>query len=89
MINTIGLQKIFNFYGEKNQMVKLIEELSELTIEIAKFLNQDKRSDFDNLLSEVADVFVILLQLKSHFDIDENELIKKINYKIGRTLLRI
>ena len=54
-------------FGMDNQLLKVIEELAELQIEISKALNvHDFREG--SLIEEIADVEIMLEQLKLIFD---------------------
>lgn len=49
-------------YGPKSQMVKAMEELSELQVELAKSINGNHRRD--RIIEEIADVSIMITQLK-------------------------
>lgn len=71
------MQKAINTYGLQNQMIKTVEELSELSQAICKAvvrLNQpngatltDDLKSVDNIFEEMADVEIMLEQLKIMF----------------------
>lgn len=75
-------KELINKYG-KQQLVVAIEELSELQKEICKSL-RDKTS-LSNLCEEIADVYIMLAQLKIYYDITDTEINKVIEKKIERT----
>lgn len=81
------LKKIIDYYGAYAQSVQAIEEMSELTKELCKALNY--KSNKENLVEEIADVQIMLEQLKIINNIDEKTLEKEIQYKIARTLGRM
>lgn len=62
------LKKAINRYGEKAQIIKTIEELNELSVELAKFLNGEEKVGL--IAEEVADVYIMLAQLRIMLDID-------------------
>lgn len=62
------LKEVIEKYGIKAQMVKAVEELSELSVEICK-LHNGITVDLSPLASEVADVEIMLAQLKMIFDL--------------------
>jgi len=64
---------IIEKFGTHNQKKKMIEELAELSIEIAKDLQGI--GNLNNIIEEIADVEIMLLQAKIIYDINE----KKIN----------
>lgn len=80
-INSV-CEKLLDKYGEK-QLIIGIEELSELIKAITKALRGN--FDIENITEEVADVFIIIEQLKLYFNIGENELNEVIEFKINRT----
>ena len=51
-------------WGSKNQVIKTIEELSELSVELAKFSNGNRTG---NLEYEIADVVIMIEQMKIVF----------------------
>lgn len=83
--NKQKLQEIISYFGEDNQKLKAIEELSELTIAIINTKN-DKT---ENLIEEIADVEIMLKQLKIIYKIDKSEIKKAKQFKIERTLKMI
>lgn len=79
------LEKIIDYYGEEKQMVKAIEEMSELQKELCKTLiGKENR---DSLVEEIADVQIMLEQLK--LIVSDIELKTIMQYKIDRTIERI
>lgn len=56
-----------DFFGVESQKIMLIEEMSELTKELCKELRN--RGDIDHLSDELADVEVMLAQIKIIYDI--------------------
>ena len=86
-----NLKKIANHYGFSNQLQMLVEEMAELTQAICKykrFENAKERVDiFENLVEEVADVEIVLSQIKML--VGEKAVNKKVEEKIARQLKRI
>lgn len=71
-------------FGRKQQLVKVIEELSELTKEIAKLINADRptKSMYDSLFEETADCEIMIEQIKQMFDAEQEvERIKQAKLK--------
>ena len=68
-------EKTIEHYGVKNQIVKSIEEMSELTKALCKYFeNTDKRMEpiiLDAIDEEMADVEIMLEQLHLIFNNDE------------------
>lgn len=71
--------KIIKKFGEEKQIVVAIEELSELQKALCKYL-RNKELTY-NLLEEIADVTIMLEQLKIIFDIDDKQVVEEIYKK--------
>lgn len=85
--------KFTRAYGKESEMRICIEEMSELTKELCKFMRysrNDKSDENDkkledikkNIIEETADVIICASQIKRLFGDDEVE--KVMNYKIER-----
>lgn len=84
-----NLERIADYYGYEKQSRKTVEELAELTVAINKYIDEPKESHFLNLIEEIADVEIMLEQLKIIHDIDI-EFINDIKLnKIKRQINRI
>ena len=66
------LEKAIRHYGRQHQQVKAAEELSELQVAILKCL--DGRCNLNNIKEEIADVEIMLEQLKKIYAINPEEL---------------
>lgn len=77
-----GCDKIFNHYGIQSQTLKLIEELSELTIEACQ-----PEIDWEKFAEELADVMVMCQQFKNY--VGGGKVTKIMKQKIERTLKNI
>lgn len=77
---------LINKYGGK-QLVVAVEELSELQKEICKSLRG--KDNKKNLIEEMADVYIMLDQLKIYYNISDDELNNKIIDKNERTIERM
>lgn len=86
------IQQIADYCGEDRQLIKLCEECGELTTAAAKFLAAPndviKNAISDNLVSELADVFVLCEQIKYLLGL-EDRVQKVVDYKLGRQIRRI
>ncbi len=69
MINPI-LKRALETWGEKAQMLMVVEEMSELTKEILKNVSRGK-DNLAEIIEETADVEIMLEQLKANYDIEE------------------
>ena len=62
-------KQAINKFGMYNQIIKTMEELAELQVELAKFFDMtNKEFDSETILEEMADVEIMLEQLKIIFD---------------------
>ena len=57
---------VIDAYGEENQIIVAIEELSELQKELTKYLRG--RADLDHIAEEMADVRIMFTQLEFIFN---------------------
>ena len=86
-----AIMKIADTFGDK-QKLKLIEELSELTRELALDVSHN-REITQNTINEIADTLILIeqiLYLAEKNGLNANQLLEdSIEYKIYRTLKRI
>ena len=73
-------------YGDK-QVIVAIEELSELQKELCKYLRG--KTNIDNVIEEMADVYIMFQQMQLFFKIDNERLIEEVNKKVKRTKERL
>ena len=78
--------KLLELYGDK-QIIIAIEELSELQKELCKALRYN--SNYDNIVEEIADVEIMLEQMKLYFNILNKDLERMKKLKIKRTKERL
>lgn len=69
-------------FGKENQQAKAIEELDELKEAI-------KTGNAEHIAEEIADVYIMLNQLRIIFDINDAFVESTVQYKIERTFFRI
>lgn len=69
-------------YGAERQIIKAIEEIGELLEEIARY--KGGAANQWELMDEIADVSIMLEQMRLITDIDSVELEDRITYKVGR-----
>ena len=82
------LKKIIQRNGAYPQVSKAVEELIELSEVLIKDMNKGDL-DKDGLYEEMADVLIMVEQLKIIYNIDTAALQKMIDRKICRTLERM
>ena len=78
--------QLLRLYGDK-QIIIAIEELSELQKELCKFLRG--KSNYDNMVEEIADVEIMIEQMKIYFNILNKDLERMKKLKIKRTKERL
>ena len=78
----MSLMDIINYYGKDHQKMKAIEELSELIKAICK-------NDVENIKEEIADVYIMLSQLRIIYRLDDKIIEKIEDEKIKRTIDRM
>lgn len=76
-----------DYYGNNPQVDTTIEEMSELTKELLK--NRRGKENRSQIADEMADVYIMLEQLKFIFGVDETELKVNAEFKLRRLRERI
>lgn len=71
-------------YGEKAQIIMAIEEMSELTKELTKYLRG--KGNVDKIKEETADVFVTVMGVKQLFGISDHSIDQEVKFKLKRAL---
>lgn len=87
------MHKAINTYGVENQIIKTVEELSELSQALCKFLSkpytESDRTILDNIYEEIADVDIMLEQCKMIFYESEDKINDYKKEKIKRLERRL
>lgn len=87
------MYKAINTYGVENQMIKTVEELSELSQALCKFLSkpytESDRTILNNIYEEIADVEIMLEQCKMIFYESEDKINDYKKKKIKRLERRL
>lgn len=86
-MNSEGLRYIADHYGCRSQMHKTIEECQELAFECQKIALGGKVGKA--LITEIADVEVMIAQIKYLLMLDDDEIEAEKDFKIDRQLKRI
>lgn len=88
--------KIVDHYGVKQQMPVWVEELSELTKVICKWMRKYDKLEGDisesllaDMKEEITDVTICIDQLRYILNFTEDELMKEYKFKVDRQLKRI
>lgn len=80
-------ERAIDIYGEESQILKAIEEMAELTNELAKTYDPS-RTTTDRIVDEIADVTIMMEQLRLIFGVNE-EVQDRIDYKVVRLCKRL
>ena len=76
------IKDIYNYYGSEVETKKFYEELEEVKKAV-------KNEDRENLIEELADVFITSRHMMNRFNILEEEIYEKILVKVSRQENRI
>lgn len=84
-----NIKFIYEYFGEKNQIDKLKEEMYELIEEIDNYQLRGKKKE--NFIAEIADVQIMLDQIIEFYltEKEREDLLNKVDFKVRRTLERI
>jgi NTP pyrophosphatase (non-canonical NTP hydrolase) len=78
------IEQTIDLYGTDLQCFVACEELAELIQAISKALRTDNDDNKDNLIEEMADVYIILEQLQELYTISDELINEKITEKLER-----
>lgn len=81
------LKEVADYYGKENQLHQLMEECCELAAECNHSVR--KKSITVDLINEIADVEIMLAQIKYLYQISDDDIEEMKDYKITRQKLRI
>ena len=81
------LKKAIETYGKENQSMMLFEEMAELQKEVCKSLRGN--NNHDEIVEEIANVLIMIEQLKIMHDVKYRELNEMLNFKINRLKERL
>lgn len=82
-------EKIIGFHGYQHQLYKSVEELAELGVLIIQDANVRGKVKTEEVLEEIADVYIMLSQLKVIYNLSDRDIEMAIDYKIDRTFERM
>ena len=81
------MKEVIKHYGKEIQTFVAIEEMSELMKELSKDMRGEQNRD--QIIEELADVYIMLDQIQIMHDIDLNDVFKVMNKKCDRIRERI
>lgn len=85
----VGFEDIINHFGVNRQSRQAMEECGELIQAVNKMLRYpDDEIKRLELIEEIADVLIMITQLKIMFSIEKSELGRMIDYKRNRLVQR-
>lgn len=82
-------QYILDYYGQKKQEIQAVQELTELNLLLVARPDQRKEDYVQNITKEIADVQVMLMQLRLMHGITREQIDDVIKEKLLRQLDRI
>lgn len=81
------IRKAIDTYGQDAQLWMVIEEMSELSKEICKF--KRGKDNFLEIADEMADVYIMLEQLKRLCAVPQDLIQQRIDFKFDRLRKRL
>ena len=82
-----ALVKALEKFGSISELIITVEELSELQKEVTKQLRNEGK--MENLVEEIADVYIVMEYLKLIFAINDEDIKTEIAFKIDRLMSRL
>ena len=83
-------QEALNFFGHNEQRRMLVEEIGELLVAVSKYERYTTETWHDNIAEEMADVYIMLAQMRVSYGIIDGDLqfhfddkMKKLKKHIG------
>ena len=78
------MQTALDRWGLNAQVGQTVEECAELIMALQKYYRLPREEAVKNILDEIADVEMMLAQMRLVFNIDDDALRKRIEYKFER-----
>ena len=78
------MQTALDQWGLNAQAGQTIEECAELIVVLQKYINRTERPSVDEILDEIADVEMMLAQMRLVFGIDDDALRQRIEAKFTK-----
>ena len=79
------MKKALEKWGAASQVGMAVEECAELIVALQKYINRTPKPEtIDNVLSEIADVELMLAQMRVVLGIDDETLRKRMEEKLMR-----
>jgi len=79
------MQTALDRWGLNAQVAQTVEECAELIVALQKYINRTPQPEsIDNILDEIADVEMMLAQMRLILGINDETIRKRIEYKFGK-----
>jgi len=79
------MQTALDQWGIAAQVGQTVEECAELIVALQKYINRTPSLDaLENIIDEIADVEMMLAQMRLVFGIDDDTIRKRIEYKFEK-----
>lgn len=82
-------KEIIEYYGVMPQLKHLQGEMFELTEAVINYENEMTKANLSHIIEELADVQVMVDQLKTYYKVSNSDLNKEMEYKVNRQINRI
>lgn len=83
------IRKIADHYGVEAQIGQTYEELGELIVALHKYERKPGVKEYDAIIEEIADVNIMLTQVRHLLNISDKDVEELTEYKVSRQLERI
>lgn len=81
-MNHLTIDRAINHYGAENQIIVAIEEMSELAKELCKNIRGEH--NIKHITEELADVYIMLIQVRQIYGIESEAVEEVMEYKLRR-----
>lgn len=82
-------QKALKLWGPTAQVFMLMEEIGELMQAVSKYYRKPSAENKEHLAEEIADVEIMLEQMRVVLDVKEKDIQKQKKHKLDRLLIRV
>lgn len=73
-----------NFFGHREQRGMMVEEMGELMVAMNKYERYHTPTQLDNIAEEIADVYIMLAQMRVSYDIQDGDIEFYIDEKLNK-----
>jgi len=79
-----SMQRALDKWGLNSQVGMAIEECAELIVVLQKYINREKQPSLEEIIDEIADVEMMLAQMRLVFDVSDGVIKKRIEQKFKK-----